>query len=100
MTWATSPAAARGPGCRRTGRAGRGRGDPDGASEARSAALGVEPEQDLGDGQADQLGVGEARWSAGTLPDAERDDHDESRVGVAPTSSRRPRPVGYGLLPL
>jgi len=33
--------------------------------EAQPAALGVEAEQDLGHGQADQLGVGEARRSAG-----------------------------------
>ncbi|HZU15285.1 MAG TPA: hypothetical protein VFD01_01565, partial [Candidatus Dormibacteraeota bacterium] len=29
--------------------------------EAPPAALGIEPEQDLGHGQADQLGIGEAR---------------------------------------
>ncbi|HZU15300.1 MAG TPA: hypothetical protein VFD01_01640, partial [Candidatus Dormibacteraeota bacterium] len=29
--------------------------------EAPPAALGIEPEQDLGQGQADQLGIGEAR---------------------------------------
>jgi len=31
-------------------------------------------EQDLGHGQADQLGVGEARRSAGALPDAQPDE--------------------------
>ncbi len=42
--------------------------------EAQPAALGVEAEQDLGHGQADQLGVGEARRSAGALPDAQPDE--------------------------
>jgi hypothetical protein len=42
--------------------------------EAPPAALGVEPEQDLGHGQADQLGIGEARRPAGTAADAEQDE--------------------------
>jgi hypothetical protein len=44
------------------------------AREAQPAALGVAAEQDLGDGQADQLGVGEARGSARTLPGAQLDE--------------------------
>jgi hypothetical protein len=42
--------------------------------QAQPAGLGVEAEQDLGHGQADQLGVGEARRLAGTPPDAEQDE--------------------------
>jgi hypothetical protein len=37
------------------------------AGEAQPAPLGAEPQQDLGDGQADQLGIGElgrAAWPA------------------------------------
>jgi hypothetical protein len=44
------------------------------AREPQPAALGVAAEQDLGDAQADQFGVGEARRSAGTVPDAKVDE--------------------------
>jgi hypothetical protein len=44
------------------------------AHEPQPAALRVAAEQDLGHGQADQLGVGKARWSARTLPYAQLDE--------------------------
>jgi len=44
------------------------------AREAQPAALGVAAEQDLGDGQADQLGVREAGRSARTLTAAKLDE--------------------------
>jgi hypothetical protein len=44
------------------------------AREPEPTALGVAAEQNLSDGQADQLRVGEARRPAGTLPDAELDE--------------------------
>jgi len=42
--------------------------------KAQPAALRVAAEQDLGDGQANQLGVGEARRSARALSDAQLDE--------------------------
>ena len=44
------------------------------AGEPQPAALRVAPEQNLGHGQADQFGVGEARWSTRALPDAQLDE--------------------------
>jgi hypothetical protein len=47
------------------------------AGEPQPASLGVEAEQDLGDGQADQFGVTEPGASAGSRPGAEQViDHD------------------------
>jgi hypothetical protein len=43
-------------------------------SEAQPATLRVAAEQDLGDGQADQLGVGEARRSARASSDVQIDE--------------------------
>jgi hypothetical protein len=40
--------------------------------KTQPAALGVAAEQNLGNGEADQFGVGEARWPARTLAHAEQ----------------------------
>jgi hypothetical protein len=42
--------------------------------EPQPATLGVAAEQDLGHGQTDQFGIGEARRPARTLPDSELDE--------------------------
>ena len=42
------------------------------AGEPQPAALGAEPEQDLGDGQTDQLGVADLRWPARPAASAEQ----------------------------
>jgi hypothetical protein len=42
------------------------------AGKAQPAPLGGEPEQHLGDGQADQLGIGELGWPARAAPAAEQ----------------------------
>ena len=44
------------------------------AREAQPAALGIAAEQDLGHGQADQFGVGEARRAARAMPEAQLDE--------------------------
>lgn len=69
--------------------------------------LRVPAEQDLGDRQANQLGVGEARWSTRAMTNEGRQEvvdfdvecHDGCRVLSPQTSVRPPRLIGYGLLP-
>jgi hypothetical protein len=89
--WPGRPAAqpGAGAGCRPRRWADTGTDDPAAAGEAQPAALGAEPEQDLSDGQTDQLGIAELGLATGTPtgteplinPDVECDD-EGVEIGV------------------